>query len=125
MNQLYPYVIVEDVQGALNFYTEVFGGTTKILNAQEGRVLHAELFLANGGTLHFSATFGHHVTVGDSTRVMVQFTQEEEIRSIYEALAKEGKTVVELQDTFFGALHGQIQDKYNIHWVLNFFKKQG
>ena len=40
MMQLSPYIIVDDVQEALDFYKTAFSGEIKILNETNGRLLH-------------------------------------------------------------------------------------
>ncbi|WP_410512909.1 hypothetical protein PaeBR_23720 [Paenibacillus sp. BR2-3] len=53
----------------------------------------------------------------------MQFNNEEETRNIYNKIGADGgQVLVELQNTFFGALHGQVADSKNgIIWVLNCF----
>ncbi|GAA4712497.1 VOC family protein [Brevibacillus fulvus] len=123
MKQASPYLIVANVKDSLSYYHAVFGGEIKILQEHAGKILHAELHLGDS-ILHFSDSYGREPEAKQA-KIMLQCDSEQEIRSIYEALKKEGEVTVELQDTFFGALHGQVTDKLNgIGWVLNFFKAQ-
>lgn len=48
---------------------------------------------------------------------------EEEITKIYNDLSQEGEIQMELQDTFCGAKHAIVKDKYGIAWELNYTKK--
>lgn len=50
--QLSPYIIVSDVEEAAQFYQKTFGGVLKRLNEHEGKLLHAELEMTTGVTLH-------------------------------------------------------------------------
>ncbi|UOQ93492.1 VOC family protein [Halobacillus shinanisalinarum] len=122
MNKLYPFIVVENCNEAVEYYHDIFGGEIKVLNKQEGKLLHAELHV-NGSTLHFSDSYGIPVTNGENVKVMMQFDSEEEITKVFNSLKKDGKVAVDLEDTFFGALHGQIIDRNQVNWVLNFFRK--
>ena len=117
-----PYVIVEDVASSVEYYQRVFGGDVKILNKQDGTVMHAELHLGDS-LIHFSATYGRQ-PVSENVKLIVQCESEDEIRTTYETLKADGEVTVELQDTFFGALHGQVVDHRNrICFILNYFKR--
>ncbi|WP_397386512.1 VOC family protein [Paenibacillus terrigena] len=51
-------------------------------------------------------------------------TSEADMRRIYDKLvADNGQATAPLQDTFFGALHGEVTDHINgINWVMNHFR---
>ncbi|MEK3790342.1 VOC family protein [Paenibacillus sp. FSL R7-0204] len=55
--------------------------------------------------------------------ILLTLDHEDELRTIYDKLAADGgQVMVELQKTFFGALHGQVSDgKNGITWVMNCF----
>lgn len=116
-----PYIIIENVQASVEYYKSVFGGEIKVLNEHKGKLLHAELQL--GDTLiHFSDDYGKGAKT-TNVSVILTLDNEEQMRSIYEKLISDGgPVVVELQKTFFGALHAQVADSKNgITWVMNCF----
>jgi PhnB protein len=116
-----PFVIVDKLNEALDYYQTILGGEIKILNQQKEKIMHAELHL--GSTLiHFSDSYGQPYTAGDNVKIILLLESDEQINQIYNALKADGSVTVELQDTFFGATHGQVLDKNNINWVLNYFK---
>ena len=51
-------------------------------------------------------------------------SSEKEIRNVYEKLSKDGEATHPLEVTFWGALFGDLTDKYGNHWLLNFDKNQ-
>lgn len=119
----YPFVIVENCEEACSYYQQIFGGDIKTLHEHQGKLLHAELHFP-GGIIHFSDPFHKEYMKGENMKIMMQFDSEEEMKAVYEQLSTDGKITVELQHTFFGALHGQVTDKNNINWVFNYFKNK-
>lgn len=119
-----PFVIVDNCREAAEDTQRIFGGEIKALNEHAGKLLHAELHFDGGSFIHFSDSYGKPFTKGENMKIIVQLDGEEEIRRIYEALLQGGQATVALQDTFFGALHGEVRDRYGIEWVLNYFRKQ-
>ncbi|WNS42250.1 VOC family protein [Paenibacillus sp. MMS20-IR301] len=116
-----PYVIIQNVQESVEYYKSVFGGEIKVLNEHNGKLLHAELHL--GQTLiHFSDDYGRGAKT-ENVSIILSLGSEEQLRGIYEQLTSDGgQATVELQKTFFGALHGQVTDSKNgITWVMNCF----
>lgn len=118
-----PYVIIENVKESIQYYQSVFGGEIKILNEHKGKVLHAELVLGQS-LIHFSDDYGRGAKT-ENVSIIMQMDSEQEAQRIYDQLVADGGIVqVELQKTFFGALHGQVSDiKNGITWVLNYFVK--
>lgn len=122
MKSASPFVVVDNVKESLDFYQGIFGGEIKILNEHAGKVMHAELHLGNT-LIHFSDPFGR-IPKGENVKIILQAESEDEMRRVYDSLKAVGEVTVELQDTFFGALHGQVVDNKNhICWVLNYFKQ--
>lgn len=119
-----PFLVVEDVEASIQYYQSLFGGEVKILNEHQGILRHAELHIGNS-LLHFSSTYGGHVPKGHNIKVILNIDSEADMRCIYDKLvADNGQATVELQDTFFGALHGEVTDHINgINWVMNHFRQ--
>lgn len=116
-----PYVIIEKVQESVEYYQSVFGGEIKILNEHQGKWLHAELHLGQS-LIHFSDDYGKGAKT-ENVSIIMGLETEEQLRGIYDQLVADGGQVqVELQKTFFGAIHGQVSDSKNgITWVFNYF----
>ncbi|WP_054942634.1 VOC family protein [Paenibacillus ihuae] len=116
-----PYVIIENVRESVAYYQSVFGGEIKVLNEHNGKLLHADLVLGSS-LIHFSDDYGRGAKT-ENVSIIMALESEEELRSIYGKLVEDGgKVQVELQKTFFGALHAQVADSRNgITWVFNFF----
>ncbi|MFJ5714312.1 VOC family protein [Neobacillus sp. NPDC093127] len=121
MKSASPYVFIDNCNEVMEYYHSLFGGEiTNIQKSNDGKCLHAELHLGNS-IIHFSDTFGK-TQEGDSVRISLECESEEEIRKVYDALSKDGKITAELQDTFWGAIHANLVDRFGIGWLLNFQK---
>ena len=57
---------------------------------------------------------------GNSVSLVLNCNSEEEIRSCYKKLSAGGETTHPLENTFWGALFGDLTDKFGNHWLLNF-----
>ncbi|WP_138417524.1 VOC family protein [Aquibacillus sediminis] len=130
MKSASPYIFIENCQEAMNFYQQVLGGEIKhvqladdveMFKGQEGKVLHAELHLGSS-VIHFSDQFDA-MTQGDTIKITLELESEQEIREVYQTLLDGGHAPVKLQDTFWGALHANVTDKYGIGWLLNYQKQ--
>ena len=50
----------------------------------------------------------------------INCSTEEEIRSIYEKLSIGGEIIYALDTSFWGALYGELTDKFGNNWMLNY-----
>ncbi|MBA2175691.1 VOC family protein [Halobacillus locisalis] len=135
-HQATPYFTFNgQAREALDYYKEVFDG--EITNLQtfgdadfdtppemEDRIMHARL--QNGNFLFMvSDNFGNHeVQTGSNISLALELESPEEIERYYNRLKENGKIIMELQDTFWGATFAKVKDAYDITWDLNFEKPQ-
>jgi PhnB protein len=132
--QLTPYLSFDgNAKQALEFYKEVLGG--EIIGIQtfgeadyptppgaDDRVMHGHLKIGDI-SLMFSDTFpGQSVVVGSNISLTLEPESEEEIQHLYDSLRKDGKVLMDLEDTFWGAKYGRVQDSFGIIWELNYQK---
>jgi len=83
-------------------------------------ILHARL-KKDSLTLMASDMVGSNGLVkGNSVSMMLDCSSEEEIRSCYEKLSEGGERTHPLEVTFWGALLGNLTDKYGNHWMLHY-----
>ncbi len=59
---------------------------------------------------------------GNSVAMMLNCSTEAEIRDVYEKLSAGGKATNPLENTSWGALFGNLTDKFGNHWILHFQK---
>ena len=60
---------------------------------------------------------------GNNLSLMIDCESESEIKNLYEALAADGHSDHPLEDTFWGAIFGDLTDKYGNHWLLNYTRE--
>ena len=123
MKSASPYIFVDNCLNVMDYYQALFGGEiTNIQKTGDGKCLHAELHFGNS-IIHFSDTFSK-VNQGDHVRIVLECESEEEIRKVYDSLSQGGRITLELQETFWGALHANLVDRFGIGWLLNFQKRK-
>jgi PhnB protein len=57
---------------------------------------------------------------GNSVSLLLNCNSEEEARTIYAKLSADGEATHPLEDTFWGAIFGDLTDKFGTHWLINF-----
>lgn len=120
--QLSPYITVENVTEALDFYQSAFGGEVKVLNQTKDNILHAELHVSTAVILHLSSNYGKPYS-NENTDIISTFDDLTEQEQVYNALSTDGDPHMPLEKTFFNAIHGQVKDKYGVNWLMNCFLK--
>lgn len=137
MTTINPILTFEgNTEEAFNFYKSVFGGEfTTIMRWQESpggdkrpasegnKVMHISLPIGNGNVLMAGdalESMGQKVTMGNNFHIAIGPDSKEEADRIGNALAEDGKTEMPLQDSFWGAYFGMFEDKFGIHWMINY-----
>jgi PhnB protein len=126
-DQFIPHVIVNDGLAAVKFYKEVFGAEEgHNMMAQDGkRLMHGEVTVdghlmfvsdeftaAEGGMCKTPQTLG-----GTSVRITLQTDNADAV--VERAVARGAKVLMPLQDMFWGARYGQIEDPFGHVWGIN------
>lgn len=134
--RMVPYIYLNgNAEEAMNFYKELFKvGKMEIMRYKEtnpnladtpwgDKVIHGSL-KHDVFELFFSDMQENSVALpAGNISLTLDFDNEEEIRRVYEALAKGGKIDMSLDYTFWDALYGSLSDKYGVHWDLNCQKR--
>ncbi|MGD6833934.1 VOC family protein [Sutcliffiella halmapala] len=83
-------------------------------------VMHTRLNI-DGSNVMFSDTFpGQHFVAGNNVTLALISKNMEDLKSWYEQLKDGGTVEMELQETFWSKLYGQVTDKFGIHWQINY-----
>ncbi len=131
MQSLIPYLIFNgNCREAMNFYQNCFGGTLEMMTWGDGphrescpdtakeKIMHGSLTKESFSLLAADKPDGEP-TPGDNIQLTIQCESIAEIEGLFKALGAEGKIIMPLEDTFWGARFGVLIDKFGICWKLN------
>ena len=118
---------------AMEFYQSALGGDLRIQAIKDtpaagqfppeaaNLIMHAEL---TGGSMALMASDMLQGTLqaGNQIELLINCSSEEELRKFFDALSKGGKVDQPVRTEFWGAVFGQLTDKFGIHWMLNYGK---
>lgn len=83
-------------------------------------VMHTRLNI-DGSNVMFSDTFpGMPFIEGNNVTLALISKDIDFLTSVFNQLKEGGKVGMELQETFWSKLYGQVTDKFGIHWQINF-----
>lgn len=120
---------------AMTFYRECLGGELNIQTIGESpmagqmpvqmreHILHATLTRGDMVLMGSDMVSEEGLKKGNAVSMALSLTSEEEIRKCYQKLSEGGKANHPLENTFWGALFGDLTDKYGHHWILNFTRR--
>jgi len=119
---------------AMSFYKDCLGGelqlqtigdsplAEKMPKQMRDCILHSTL-TRDGLILMGSDMVGDKgLTKGNAVSLMLNCSSETEIKKIYENLSKGGEATHPLEISFWGALFGDLTDKFGNQWLLHFDK---
>lgn len=119
---------------AMTFYKECLGGELTFQTIGESPMANKMPTEMKDGILHSNLTNGGLVIMGsdmcnenglikgNSVSLMLNCSDEEEVKTKYKMLSKGGIANHPLENTFWGAVFGDLTDKYGNHWVFNYTK---
>ena len=137
MTQIISYLTFNgNCREAMTFYRDCLGGELQLQaigDSPMAKEIPAEMkdcilhgSLTNGGlVLLASDMVGESGLIrGNAVSLMLNCSSEAEIRNCYVKLSVDGRATHLLEETFWGALFGDLTDKFGHHWLLNFDKNQ-
>jgi uncharacterized glyoxalase superfamily protein PhnB/uncharacterized protein YndB with AHSA1/START domain len=89
-------------------------------------ILHVELPILGGHILMGTdapESMGFHLKSGDNMHINLEPETRKETKQLFDALSKDGKITMELQDMFFGAYYGSCTDKFGVNWMFTCIEK--
>lgn len=121
---------------AMNFYKQCLGGELYLQTVGESPmseqmppqmkecILHSCLTNNDVILMGTDMVCDQGLIRGNAVSLCLQCSSEEELRKTYDALADGGEKTHPVSDTFWGAVFGDLKDKYGNIWMLNYEKKQ-
>lgn len=135
MKQINSYLTFSgNCREAMTFYKECLGGELSLQTIGESPMADKMPEKMKACILHAKLTNGKLVLMasdmvpesglvnGNSVSLSLDCTSEEEIRDSYAKLSAGGEATHPLEITFWGALFGDLTDKFGNHWLLHFDK---
>jgi PhnB protein len=133
MSTINSYLIFNgNCREAMTFYKNCLGGelvfqtigesplSEKMPKKMKECILHSTL--TNGSFLLMGSDMvsENGLIKGNAVSLTLSCGSEKEIRSCYKKLSAGGKATHPLEDSFWGALFGDLTDKFGNQWILNF-----
>ncbi len=103
-------------------------GMPPLAESDKNLILHIELAITGGHILmgtDASESMGFHVNFGNNVHISIEPDSRAETKRLFDALSKNGKVTMELQDMFFGSYFGSCTDQYGINWMFNYTEAKG
>ena len=143
MIQLNPYLnFLGRTEEAFNFYKKVFGGEfpmlqrfkdvpdfpgkEKLNEADLNKIMHIALKIGDSVLMVTDAleSMGHTLNVGNNVSLSLSVDTKEEADRLFKALSEGGKVEMPLQEMFWGAYFGMVDDAFGIKWMVNWEHKK-
>ncbi|MEO6682024.1 MAG: VOC family protein [Ginsengibacter sp.] len=134
MKVVNPYLNFDgNAEEAFQFYKEVFGGEFSMVSRMkdvpdmpipegtEDKIMHIALPLNSGQILMASDNCNSgSFKKGNDSFISIHAESVEEGQKLYEALAAGGKANHPFKKEFWGAWHGNLEDKFGVQWMVNY-----
>lgn len=88
------------------------------------RILHATLTKGDMVIMASDIVGEKGLIKGNSVSLILNCSSEDEIKTLYAQLSRGGEPTHPLEDTFWGAIFGDLTDKFGNHWLLHFDRNQ-
>ena len=129
--KLNPYLIFSgNAEEVLNFYKDALGGEITMLSRYgdspmptdedyKNKVMHSRLVFDGNLVMISDDMKGHPVSTGGNVQLNIEVESLDRINEVFEKMSEGGKVTLPLQDMFWGARFGMLQDKFGISWMFN------
>lgn len=135
MKALQPYLFFNgNCREAMEFYASSLGGKLSMMTYDQAPnppagganlVMHADISAPNGAVLMASdAPPGRPIPEGKNFSLSIACDSREEEQKIFAALSEGGQVRQPLQDTFWGAHFGMVEDRFGVMWMLSYHQQQ-
>lgn len=134
--QFNPYLNFDGkAEEAFRFYQSVFGGdlflkrmnetpeNKNLPEEEKNCVLHISLPLSNGQTLMASdriSSMGHRLKMDNNNYISIAPGSRDEAKRLFRELSKGGEIEMPLEDMFWGDYFGSFEDRFGVHWMINY-----
>lgn len=133
---LTPYInLTGNAEEAMNFYKGIFDGKIEIQRWSDmppnpkmpvnddwkNKVMHGSLTMTDDVTIYLSDSWpGEEAPASSNVQLHMEFDSEDELRKVFDALSKNGKVNMPVDEMFWGAVYGDLVDKFGVAWGLHY-----
>ncbi|MBF9015183.1 MULTISPECIES: VOC family protein [unclassified Oceanispirochaeta] len=132
---LTPYLnLPGSAEKAINFYKDIFGGTTEIMYWSEmppnlkmpmsdnwqNKIMHGSLIINKNVTIYLSDSLIEETPINNTVFLHVVFDTEDELRKAFDTLSVDGRVNMPVENTFWGSIYGDLVDKFGTGWGLEY-----
>jgi PhnB protein len=134
MLRLNPYLSFNgNCREAMTFYADCFGGelvlqpfresamAATVQPEQLNHILHSSL-TTEAITIMASDTMGEHLQQGNGVALCIISSEQASTEMLFQKLAAGSQKIVPLSHTFWGAVYGEITDRFGVQWMFNIVK---
>ena len=140
MTKFNPYLNFQGhTEQAFNFYKSIFGGEfasvvrfkdlpmegVSIPKEAENKIMHIGLPIGKEQMLMGTdalESLGQKLVQGNSVRISIHPDSKEDADRLFTGLSEGGKIEMPIADQPWGDYYGQFQDKFGVHWMINYHK---
>ena len=139
MPSINPYLnFAGNTEEAFTFYKSVFGGEFAMIQRfgqtpdgnvppnLKDKIMHVSLPIGKNNILMGTDAceeMGFNLTWGNNFYICISPDSKEEADKLFNSLAEGGKVNMPLQEMFWGAYYGDLTDKFNVKWMVNYQKQ--
>lgn len=129
--KLIPYLLFDgNAEEVLDVYAKIFSGTIHDVSRfgegdfpmpeeQKSKIMHARLTFGENLLMMSDARPGSEINHGDGINLSIGLDDDAQARSIFDQLAEGGNVEMPMEKQFWGALYGQVKDRFGINWMIN------
>ncbi|MCT4613662.1 MAG: VOC family protein [Marinifilaceae bacterium] len=121
----YKKVLKKECSHLSRFKEQPENPECKILDEDKEKIMHISLDLDENSSIMGcdipSNSHGPSV-VGNNFSLSLNISSKEEADRIFKELAQGGEICMPMAETFWGSYFGMVMDKYNINWMISFYK---
>lgn len=133
MTNIHAYLTFNgNCREAMTFYKNCLGGklvlqtvgespmAEKLPAGMKSSILHSTLTKGNLVLMASDMVGENGLVKGNSVSLLLYCGSKKEITTLYKKLSAGGRETHPLENTFWGALFGDLTDKYGNQWLLHF-----
>lgn len=128
---LIPYLHFQgNCEEALKTYERIFSGSIEgikcfgegpmeVPETYKNKVLHGLLHFGDNSIMASDTFPGASITRGENVVLSIGLKNDDDnARRIFNELANGGKVIMPLEKQFWGALFGQLEDRFGVRWMV-------